>query len=60
MDVIGHVPTSVSVEYVLNARVKVSGVLMRGRWIGRAEIEKKMNEIEESYQPASATTGARQ
>ena len=28
---------------------KISGVLMRGRWIGSDEIKKRMNEIEASF-----------
>lgn len=39
---------------------KVSGVLMRGRWIGADEIKKRMKEIEQSYQTASGSAHARQ
>ena len=37
----------------ISATSKVSGVLMRGRWIGKDEIKKRMKEIEASS-PASA------
>lgn len=44
----------------ISGAAKVSGVLMRGRWIGTDEIKKRMKEIAESYQPASGSARARQ
>jgi imidazolonepropionase-like amidohydrolase len=35
---------------------KVSGVLLRGRWIGSAEIKKRMKEIAASYSGATTST----
>jgi imidazolonepropionase-like amidohydrolase len=39
---------------------KVSGVLMRGRWIGTDEIKKRMKEIETSFQGSSESRTSRQ
>jgi imidazolonepropionase-like amidohydrolase len=39
---------------------KVAGVLIRGRWIAKDEIEKRMKEIEASFRTASAPRNSKQ
>ena len=44
----------------ISAASKVAGVLMRGRWIGKDEIKKRMKEIEASFPTPSGPSNSRQ